>query len=232
MKHIYIILLSVFILFSCSDEEFESIEIDYPFNIELNPSVPGLIHPTNNLICTNFNLEFEWVKSVSDLKNSITYTIEIASDNRFNNILFWANTSQTNTTFNLEKGTTYFWRVKAIDEKGYESTYSRIYTFFTEPEAGVNTIPHSPIAVAPIIGTTITGTNATLDWNATDSDGNPLLFDIYFGESNPPQLLAENLNVMTLDVQIEANKTYYWRVVAKDNNQGVAIGRVWNFRTE
>ncbi len=58
------------------------------------------------------------------------------------------------------------------------------------------------------------------------------MFDIYFGESNPPQLVAENLEVSMLDVQIEAGKTYHWRVIAKDNQQGVAIGRVWNFRAE
>ncbi|GAA4274340.1 hypothetical protein GCM10022258_36360 [Aquimarina gracilis] len=219
-------------MLSCTDEQLDEIQLDFPFHVTLSPTVPKLIYPSNNLVCTNFDLEFEWRASRSELENSIAYTIEIASDNLFSNILFKTNTAQTIKSFNLEKGTTYFWRVKAIDEKGYQSTYSRIYTFFTEPEAGVNTIPNTPVILSPTMGASVSETQTTLSWNATDSDGDPLLFDIYFGESNPPQLFAENQNAMTLSVQTEANKTYYWRVVAKDDKQGIAMGRVWNFRTE
>ncbi len=231
MKHIYSILFSVLFLFSCTTED-ESIEINDPFFVDPNPSLPSLIYPTNNLICTNFNLEFDWNVSSAFNGNSLTYTIDIATDNTFAEILFTASTSQTNRAFNLEKGTTYFWRVKAKDEKGYESRYTSTRTFFTEPEAGINNIPHAPVAISPTLGATVSGSEITLDWNATDSDGDTLLFDLYFGESNPPQLVAENIEVSTFDVTTEANTRYYWRVVAKDNNQGVAISRVWNFRTQ
>ncbi len=233
MKHIYIAIFSTLLLLSCSsDEDTDSILVNYPINIDLFPSLPSLIYPTNNLICTNFELEFQWEASEAFNRNTLTYIIEIAQDETFENILFTANTAQTSSTFNLEKGTTYFWRVKARDNKGYESRFSALQTFFTEPEAGINAIPHSPEVVAPTLGATVSGSQTTLDWNATDSDGDPLVFDVYFGESNPPQLVAENIDVSTFDVTTSANTTYYWRVVAKDNNQGVAIGRVWNFRTQ
>ncbi|WP_298543341.1 fibronectin type III domain-containing protein [uncultured Aquimarina sp.] len=230
MKNIYILILSVFALSSCSDEEFDVIEVD-SLNIEVIPSIPRLIYPTNNLVCTNFDLDFEWTPSTSDISNAFIYIIEIATDDTFSNIVFKTNTSQSTRSFNLEKGTTYFWRVKAFDTRGYESRYTGTQTFFTEPEAGINNIPYPPQVVFPISGASLSGTATTLDWNTADSDGDPLLFDVYFGESNPPQLVAENIDASTFDVAILANKTYYWRVVAKDNNQGVAIGRVWNFKT-
>ncbi len=233
MKKIYITILSILSLWACSPEEDEEVvRVAYPINIDVIPSLPNLIFPGNNLICTNFNLEFQWETSEAFNRNTVTYFIDIAQDETFENILFTANTSQTSIVFNLEKGTTYFWRVKAIDNKGYESRYTPAQTFFTEPEAGVNAIPNSPVAIAPVAGSTVSGSQTTLDWNATDNDGDPLVFDVYFGESNPPQLVAENLEVSMLDVQIEAGKTYHWRVIAKDNQQGVAIGRVWNFRAE
>lgn len=51
-------------------------------------------------------------------------------------------------------------------------------------------------------------------------------YDIYFGTENPPQTLSENIASTSIDVSISPNLHYYWRVVVKDNTQGVAIGQV------
>ncbi|GAA4279139.1 hypothetical protein [Aquimarina mytili] len=230
MKKIYITICTVLLLFSCTEEE--TILVDSLQNLSVDPTTPGLVYPTNNLVCTNFNLEFQWTTSTTITLGKIGYQVEIATDATFNQIVFTTTTTEPTATFTLEQGTLYYWRVKAFDSKGYKSPYSRIQTFITEPEATTNTIPSISSTATPAVSELLRGNTATLGWNATDGDNDPLLFDVYFGESNPPQLFAENLNAMTLDVQIEANKTYYWRVVAKDDKQGVAIGRVWNFRTE
>ncbi len=233
MKNIYIAILSIVLLCSCNSDEEGSILVSYPLNnFRVEPTTPGLIYPTNNLVCTNFNLEFDWTTSTTVTLGTISYLVEIAADAAFNQLVFTTTTAQPKATFTLEQGTSYFWRVKALNSKGYESSYSTIQTFITEPEASINTIPTISSAVSPALEETVSGNNLLLDWNAIDSDGDALLFDVYFGESNPPQLLAENLDVTTLNVQISANKTYFWRVVAKDDKQGVAIGRVWNFRTQ
>ncbi len=231
MKNIYIIILSSILLFSCSGDDF-SIQPDTPFAVNEKPSIPSLVYPTNNLLCTNFELEFDWNAAIDINGDLITYIIEIATDNQFSSILFTAVTSETLRAFNLEKGTTYYWRVKARDNQNNESAYSSVQTFFTEPDAGVNTIPFAPTVVSPNLEETISGSTASLDWNAIDNDGDPLLYDLYFGNTNPPTLLAENLVASTFDVAISANTEYFWRVVVKDNQQGVTIGRVWNFRTQ
>lgn len=231
MKYIYILIFSSILFISCSNEEFPENVIQIPDTENNIPSIPGLIFPTNNLECTNFNLVFEWSRIIDIDGDAIAYKIDLAYDNTFSNILFSITTSEPTWTFNLEKGTTYFWRVKAIDSEQNESQYSEVQSFFTEPDAGVNTIPYGPEIISPALRATVSGSTATLDWNAIDIDQDPLLFDVYFGETNPPSLVAENIEVSTFDVAVSANKTYYWRVVVKDDQQGVAIGRVWDFRT-
>ncbi|WP_282079608.1 hypothetical protein [Aquimarina algiphila] len=75
-------------------------------------------------------------------------------------------------------------------------------------------------------------TDIILDWDATDEDNDPLTFDLYFGDTNPPVLVSENINVSTFDVTVLANTAYYWRVVVKDDKQGATVGQIWNFRVE
>ncbi|WP_109433995.1 hypothetical protein [Aquimarina sp. AU119] len=229
MRKIYIILLSLCVLLSCSREEFVD-EAPKPEPVNENPTIPNLIFPANNQVCTNFKLGFDWEASSDANGDAIAYQIDIATNDTFENILFSITTSETTRAFNLEKGNTYYWRVKAIDSKQSESEYSVIQAFFTEPDAGVNHVPFSPSVISPKPGEEVSGNIITLDWDATDTDDDPLLFDVYFGTTNPPVLLAQDISVSALDVNGSPNTTYYWRVVVKDDKQGVAIGRVWSFR--
>lgn len=230
MKKIFITLCSVFILLSChGDDDFTS--TGNPFITNQAPVAPSLVFPTNNLSCTNFNLELDWTTVLDPDKDAVEYIIDITTSSNFSVVLFTKTTSQTKHNFTLEKGMNYFWRVKARDTKGNESDYSNTQTFYTEPEAGVNSVPSVPAVISPALGDTISGSMVNLDWNTTDADGDALVFDVYFGDVNPPPLFAQNRSTSALNVSIFANKIYYWRVVAKDDKQGVAIGQVWNFST-
>ena len=229
MKKLYITLCTSILLFACSGDDTTSIRVDNPSDINAIPSIPEMVFPTNNLTCTNFNLNFEWDPSTSDITTAFTYTIELSSQPTFDEILFSANTTQTSVTFTLEKGIVYFWRVKATDSDGNESPYSEVQSFFTEPEPGFNSIPFVPELVAPALRSTVTGSTTTLQWNASDTDGDPLTYDVYLGETNPPTLLTADLTTTSIDINISPNTKYYWRVVVKDDKQGVTIGQVWNF---
>ncbi|MEW7289139.1 fibronectin type III domain-containing protein [Aquimarina sp. 2304DJ70-9] len=227
--NLYIILLSSLFLFSCGGSDDSGVQQTVSNEA---PSVPKLVFPINNATCTNFNLEFDWDAASDSDGDSVSYTIEIAESDSFSTIVFTQNTSQTTNVFSLEKGTTYFWRVKSMDSEGNESAYSTIQSFFTEPEAGLNTIPTAPSVVSPTLGEHISGTNITLDWDASDTDGDDLSYDVYFGTSNTPSLVEQNITASQLEVTISPDTVYYWRVVVKDDQEGVTIGQVWNFRTE
>jgi hypothetical protein len=76
--------------------------------------------------------------------------------------------------------------------------------------------------------------SSALEWNESDVDDNDtLIFDVYFGIPNPPTAkIGDNQTVKTLDVNVDASKSYYWKVVVKDNNEGETIGQIWNFKTD
>ncbi|GAA4277601.1 hypothetical protein [Aquimarina mytili] len=229
MKKIFITLITLSLVLSCSGDD------DGGATRALTNEAlvaPGLVFPTQNLTCTNFNLEFTW-NSISDPEgDDISYIIDISTDNNFGSISFTAVTTEALQAFTLEKGVTYYWRVKARDSEGNESDYSTTQSFFTEPDAGINTIPYAPTAVTPLDGATPTGNTVSLAWDTTDADGDTLVYDVYFGETNPPQLTTENITTTNFDVSVASDTQYYWRVVVKDSNQGTTIGQVWNFRTE
>ncbi|WP_109301669.1 hypothetical protein [Aquimarina sp. AU474] len=230
MKRIvfYIALVGLGLLTSCSGDD------NRPSLITINeaPGVPALIFPINNLICTSVDLEFSWNGVMDNEGDSVRYVIDIARDSDFNNIVFTVTTAGTSSAFTLEKGIRYYWRLRAIDSEDNASSYSPTQSFFTEPEAGTNTIPTAPQLISPMQGERISGSTITLDWNATDSEDDALSYDLYLGDTNPPVLFSDNINVSTFDVTVSPGTVYYWRVVIKDTQQSAAIGQVWNFRTE
>ncbi len=225
IRSIYIFLFGILFLLSCKRDD------DGGATTNQTPAIPNLVFPTQNLVCTNFELEFSWGIATDADGDAISYVIDIATDNNFSTVIFTATTANTSNSFTLEKGTTYFWRVKAKDSAGNESEYSDTYSFYTEPDAGTHTLPNPPSIVSPTLGQNdITAGTVTLNWDTNDN--NIQSYDVYFGETNPPALFAENVSSSTIDVTASADKVYYWRVVVKDSHQNAVIGQVWNFRTE
>lgn len=93
--------------------------------------------------------------------------------------------------------------------------------------------PGMPIVLSPQDQSTNQSTTVTLSWSCSDPEGDPLLFDVFFGNTNPPTtLIASNLQNQTyVRSGLDTSTTYYWRVVAKDNHLGFTSGPIWSFRT-
>ncbi len=230
MKRIvlYMVLVGIGLLTSCSGDD------DRPPLITINqaPGVPALVFPINNLICTSVDLEFSWNEVIDNEGDSVRYVIDLARDSNFNDIAFTVTTTSTASTFTLEKGVRYYWRASAIDSEDNASTYSPTQSFYTEPEATVNSLPAVPELMSPQQGSRLLATTVSLEWNASDSDDDVLSYDLYFGDTNPPVLFAAGIDVTTMGVSISSGKVYYWRIVARDPHQSATISSVWNFRTE
>lgn len=205
--------------------------ISEPQNVA--PSIPNLIAPTNGNVCIDNSVTFEWETATDPEKDAISYQLEIAKDNQFTQIIksTESNTTSQNTT--LEKGLTYFWRVKATDSKKLASKYSSIFSFYTEATAISNKLPNFPNLVAPILGLGLNAGTTSLQWSATDADTNDILtYDVYFGLDNPPTAkVVDNKTSTSVDVTTVSQKRYYWKVVVKDNKGGQTIGTIWNFKT-
>lgn len=232
-KVLYILTISLYIV-SCSGGGDDNPPPPPPPEEENEaPSIPTLVYPTNNLLCIENILEFEWDASTDSDGDAITYQVQIATDNEFNQIIHNINQSTTIKTFTLDKGLAYYWRVKAIDDQDESSDYSSVFNFYTEGEGAQNHLPFSPVLIAPELSSTISESNVTLSWSASDVDEDALVYDVYFDTVNPPtQLVSENLTETELNIEISSSGSYYWKVVVKDESGGETIGQVWKFTTE
>ena len=98
--------------------------------------------------------------------------------------------------------------------------------------ATVNNPPNQPSNPNPVNGATGRPINLTMTWTCTDPDGDPLTYDVYFGtNSNPPIASTNQSNASYTPGQLNNNTTYYWKIVAKDNQGHSTSGTVWNFKT-
>jgi len=70
------------------------------------------------------------------------------------------------------------------------------------------------------------GTSTTLSWTAGES---VTANDVYFGTSNPPDLIGNQIET-TYSPNLVAATTYYWRIDTK-NDGSITEGDVWSFST-
>jgi len=226
-KLIYTGILSVFIT-SCGGSD------DLPPEEELNqlPTIPELLFPTDNLLCIDNVIDFQWGVATDPNGDAITYQIEVSKDRQFSTIAHTASINGTSQTFTLEKGLAYYWRVKAYDAQSTESLYTPPFGFYTESEALINHLPFSPILINPALDTTLQANIVNLEWDASDVDGDPLTYDVYFGTENPPnELISKNQSETTFQVNTVSNTDYFWKVNVKDDDDGQTLGQVWKFST-
>lgn len=127
-----------------------------------------------------------------------------------------------------EVGGTYSFRVKA--KSMYNMTaYSNIaLKTFT-----LNNPPAMPGNPSPADAATGVSNSPVLSWSCSDTDGDALTYDVFFGTaSNPTTQIATGQSATTLSrTGLSLNTTYYWRVDAKDSKGATTTGTVWSFTT-
>jgi hypothetical protein len=96
------------------------------------PPAPTLVNPVNGSVNQPLLPDFQW-----NGPNASSYTIEVATDTGFTNVVFTATvpgTTATPTT-ELASNTEHFWRVMAGNPCA-SSTWSPVYSFYTEALPG------------------------------------------------------------------------------------------------
>jgi hypothetical protein len=92
------------------------------------------------------------------------------------------------------------------------------------------TIPSSPVPGDKAVNQSM---DPVLGWSCSDTEGDSLSYDVYFGTVNPPtqQIAQDTRSMSAATPPLDSMTTYYWMVVAKDNHGGVTSGPVWQFTT-
>jgi hypothetical protein len=198
------------------------------------PTVPNQIFPLNNEICIENSVVFQWSKSTDADGDLVSYHVEVSEDDSFENLLKSETSFSESIIITLETGKAYFWRVKAIDHNSTESNYSPVMQFVTEGEGTVNHVPFPPTLMSPANNTEVEGANISINWTASDVDGDPLTFDVYIDTTeNPKTKVSENQTETTYNAAnlVPATK-YYFKVIVKDDKGAISVGQVWSFSTK
>lgn len=121
--------------------------------------------------------------------------------------------------------TRYYWRILARDPLGLE-TSGPTYFFTTKANSPPN-VPSMPDPPHNGIGSN----SPVLSWRGEDVDLQPLTYDVYIGQANPPPLSASSITTTRYSPpSLVPGVTYYWKVVASDGLQQT-IGPIWSFVT-
>ena len=95
-----------------------------------------------------------------------------------------------------------------------------------------NNPPEPPSNPDPEDGETGVQVNTNLGWSCSDPDGDPLKYDVYFGTTNDPPLVSEDITSTNYDPgTLQENTVYYWKIVAKDIQSASTQGDLWEFTT-
>jgi hypothetical protein len=100
----------------------------------------------------------------------------------------------------------------------------------------VNHAPGQPVintaAGGPANGATDCPISQALYWQCSDSDGDALDFDVYFGLVSPPGEVSPAQTAMSyIPGTLAYNTTYYWKIEAEDPDGASSSSAEWSFTT-
>jgi hypothetical protein len=194
------------------------------------PSAVNLIYPSQNLLCIENTITFNWSEAIDPENDALEYNIIIATDRAMTNIIENETTTSSELTFILEKQTAYYWKVDALDVKNNQGTESEIFAFYTKGEGVLNYAPFASELVSPENNGQVNATSVSLTWEAADADTDDILsYELYFGENSDLNLMDDTLTEKSYTVSVESGKTYSWKVNVKDQNEAKSIGQTWTF---
>jgi len=97
----------------------------------------------------------------------------------------------------------------------------------------LNHPPNVPSNPTPVNQSTGVSINTDLSWTGGDPDGDPVMYDVFFGTSIAPPKVASNQSYLSYNPgTLDYYTVYYWKIVAWDNHSVSSKGPLWHFTTE
>jgi hypothetical protein len=129
----------------------------------------------------------------------------------------------------LEANHYYVWYIIAQTHVGntFGTFWGPEWSFYTGPPQ-----PNTPTNPSPAYDA-ITQASPTLQWSVATPNGRPLTFNVYFGTSEYPPLVATGLTNLTYSpVNLDFGVRYFWRVLALSDFNAQTSGPTWTFTVD
>jgi hypothetical protein len=189
------------------------------------PDAPHNPFPANGAYNVPMNVAVSWVSEDAD-GDSLTFDLYLGTAST--PPLFAAGLrGQSYQLPELLDGMRYYWQVVAKDDSSQAA--GPVWWFATN---GFNAPPVVPSTPQPAQDANGVSVQADLAWQCSDPEGDPITYDVYFGTTFPPVLVASDhpLKSFSLD-QLAFSQRYYWRIVARDEHGAETPGPDWAFTT-
>ena len=208
----------------------------YKKEVIITPEPPLLIGPENNNSCTTSTVisesqsqvTFNWLSALdADEYELVVRDIENGTD--YKKQIFRILTSMI-----LERGKTYSWWVFSKNNSFETQAKSSIWTFYLEDSQKISNFPAPANLITPKANQQISLTNGKylFRWDAIDLDNDIIEYKIYLGsDSNNLKLYSENFNVNFLEIDLNPNQYYYWKVLTIDSEGNTSTSAIQMFKT-
>lgn len=188
------------------------------------PNVPSNPSPANEATRQPLDANLGWTGGDPD-GDPVTYDVYFGTSSPPPLV----SDDQSPTTFepgSLQYNERYYWKIVTKDNHGLQAE-GGIWEFSTGSYP-----PNIPSNPSPPDGATNQTLNVDLSWTGGDPDGDPVSYDIYFGTSISPPLISMSYPDTIYDLgTLNYNTKYYWKIVAKDSQDNITEGSVWEFTT-
>jgi len=201
------------------------------------PGKAVLIFPKNNEICADgvivsasrTKILFKWEAS----NNANAYILSIK--NLESGQISTHSTDKTQLEIELDRNLAYSWFILSKNTSINKELSSDIWKFYNPAPAQTSFSPFPAELTAPRYGEVIPLSTATvtLRWSAKDPDGDIDSYDVYLGNTNVPVLYRSALKEAFLaDLQLDRNKTYYWKIITRDSKGNRSNSDVYQFKLD
>lgn len=200
----------------------------YTINAKINtkPTKPLLLEPANSAGNISLTPELKWTNGDDPDGGTVTYRVYLGVSSGSLSPRGFINTKSFPVTPALLSSQRYYWKVIAYDAQG-ESTESDVHTFVTEKI----TTPTVPSLEYPREVSVYVETDVTLAWRYIDDPA--ICYDVYLDTKSTPDLIAQGIaNKHYAVTGLLPNTTYYWKIVAKDQQGGTISSIVRKFLTK
>jgi len=225
-KIILILIISLGI--SCgSDDDNDFVPLVFP-----DATLVALNFPENNTECNEGTL-------ISDTKNEVVFKWNMGANNDSytvfvknldSEVLHNYNTESNELPVTILRGAPYSWWVESKVTGNPITVKSEVWKFYN---AGLPKESHPPFpaeVVSPVMGSTIENGSAKLQWEGSDIDNDISSYTVLLDTSETPTTSIGTATTNSINVEVESDKVYYWKVISVDSAGNESNSQIFQFK--